>query len=182
MVIDAVTERLFGQPYDRDGRIAASGAVIDPVVSDLLRLPFFRRKPPKTSGREEFGREFAQQFVKRCGRASKADVVASATALTARSIADALRRFVLSRRGNFREFVVSGGGANNPTLLAMLANELRPLDLTIRASDEFGLPSPAKEAAAFALMAYETWSRRPSNIPSATGAKRPAILGKISYA
>jgi anhydro-N-acetylmuramic acid kinase len=182
MVIDGVTDRLFGQPYDRDGRIAASGGVLEPVVAEVLRLPFFRRKPPKTAGREEFGREFAQRFGKRCGRASKADVVATATALTARSIADALRRFVLPRRGSFREFVVSGGGANNPTLLAMLANELRPLHLTIRASDEFGLPSEAKEAAAFALMAYETWNRRPSNIPSATGAKRPAILGKISYA
>jgi anhydro-N-acetylmuramic acid kinase len=182
MVIDAVTDRLFGQPYDRDGRIAASGTLLDAVVSEVLRLPFFRRKPPKTAGREEFGREFAQRFVKLCGRTGKADVVATATALTARSIADALRRFVLPRRGKFREFVVSGGGANNPTLLAMLANELRPLHLTIRASDELGLPSEAKEAAAFALMAYETWNRRASNIPSATGAKRPAILGKISYA
>ena len=181
MVIDAVTDTLFGQPYDRDGRIAASGAILSLVISDLVRLPFFRRKPPKTAGREEFGREFAQRFVKRCGRASKADVVATATALTARSIAEAIRRFV-PRRGKFREFVVSGGGANNPTLLAMLANELRPLHLTIRASDEFGLPSEAKEAAAFALMAYETWNHRPSNLPSATGAKRPAILGKISYA
>jgi anhydro-N-acetylmuramic acid kinase len=182
MVIDAVTERLFGQPYDRGGRIAASGAVLERVVSEILRRPFFRRPPPKTAGREEFGREFAQQFIKSCGRASKADVVATATALTARSIADALRRFVLTRRGNYREFVVSGGGANNPTLLAMLANELRSLHLTIRASDEFGLPSAAKEAAAFALMAYETWNHRPSNLPSATGARRPAILGKISYA
>ena len=181
MVIDAVTDRLFGQPYDLDGRIAATGRVLDRVISDVLRLPFFRRKPPKTAGREEFGREFAQQFIKRCRRASKVDVVATATALTARSIADALSRFVLSDRGKFREFVVSGGGANNPTLLAMLANELRPLNLLIRASDEFGLPSEAKEAAAFALMAYETWNHRPSNIPSATGAKRPAILGKISY-
>jgi anhydro-N-acetylmuramic acid kinase len=182
MVIDAVTDKLFGQPYDRDGRIAATGRVLDQVVSDLLRQPFFHDKPPKTAGREEFGREFAQQFMKRCGRAGKADVVATATALTARSIADAVRRFVLKSSGKFREFVVSGGGANNPTLLAMLANELHPLNLIIRASDEFGLPSEAKEAAAFALIAYETWNHRPSNIPSATGAKRPAILGKISYA
>jgi anhydro-N-acetylmuramic acid kinase len=182
MLIDAVTDQFFGQPCDRDGRIAASGAALEPVISDLLRLPFFRRRPPKTAGREEFGREFAKHFVKRCGRASKPDVVATATALTTRSIAEAIRRYVLSGGGNFREIVVSGGGANNPTLLAMLANELRPLHLTIRASDEFGLPSEAKEAAAFALMAYETWNHRPSNIPSATGAKRPAILGKISYA
>ena len=182
MVIDAVTERLFGKPYDRDGRIAATGMVLDRVVSDALRLPFFRRNPPKTAGREEFGREFVQQFIKRCGRASKADVIATATALTARTIADALRRFVLPPRGGFRDFVVSGGGAKNPTLLAMLANELRRLRLTIRASGDFGLPSEAKEAAAFALMAYETWNHRPSNIPSATGAGRPMILGKISYA
>ena len=182
MVIDAVTDRLFGKPYDRDGRIAASGAVLEHVVSESLRLPFFRHKPPKTAGREEFGREFAQQFIRRCGRAKKADVVATATALTARSISDALRRFALKQRGRFGEFVVSGGGANNPTLLAMLANELGPLGLKTRSSDEFGLPSEAKEAAAFALMAFETWNRRPSNVPSATGARRPAILGKISYA
>jgi anhydro-N-acetylmuramic acid kinase len=181
MVIDAVTDRLFGKPYDHDGRIAASGAVLDDVVSESLRLPFFRRNPPKTAGREEFGREFAQQLIRRCGRAKKADVVATATALTARSIADALRRFVL-RRGRFSEFVVSGGGANNPTLLAMLANELKPLGLKMRSSDEFGLPSEAKEAAAFALMAFETWNRRASNVPSATGAQRQVILGKISYA
>ncbi len=182
MVIDAVTGRLFGKPFDRDGRIAASGTVIDDVLAHALRLPFFRRRPPKTAGREEFGREFAQRFIKQCGRANKADVVATATALTARSIADGLRRFALTRPGRFSEFVVSGGGANNPILLAMLANELRPLGLKIRASDEFGLPSEAKEAAAFALMAFETWNRRASNVPSATGAKRAAILGKISYA
>lgn len=182
MVIDAVTERLFGKPYDRDGRIAASGAVLEEVVSWAQRLRFFRRKPPKTAGREEFGREFAKQFIKRCGRANKADVVATATALTARSIAEALRRFVLKRPGRFTEFVVSGGGANNPTLLAMLANELTPLGLKVRLSDEFGLPSEAKEAAAFALMAFETWNQRPSNVPSATGARRAATLGKISYA
>ena len=112
----------------------------------------------------------------------KRDIVATATALTAKSIADALRRFVLRRTGAYRDFIVSGGGASNPTLMAMLANELKPLGLQIRSSDEFGLPSEAKEAAAFALLAYQTWNRQPSNVPSATGAKRPAILGKISYA
>ena len=181
MVIDAVTEKLFGKPYDRDGRIAASGAVLENVLNGVMRVPFFRRKPPKTAGREEFGREFVLQFLKSCGRTDKRNVVATATALTARSIAEALAHFVLKRRGNFAEYVVSGGGAKNPTLLAMLANELQPLGLKIRSSDEFGLPSEAKEAVAFALMAYETWNRRPSNVPSATGAKRPAVLGKISY-
>jgi anhydro-N-acetylmuramic acid kinase len=182
MVIDAVTERLFGERYDSGGRIAASGAVLEGVVAHLMHLPFFRRRPPKTAGREEFGREFVQEFMKYCGRANKHNVVATATALTVRSIADALRRFVITRHTSFSEFIVSGGGANNPTLLAMLANELRPLGLQIRSSDEFGVPSEAKEAMAFALLAYQTWHRQPSNIPSATGATRPAILGKTSHA
>src|SRR5712692_8323578 len=182
MVIDAVMDHLFGKPYDRDGCISASGTALEHVVNDVLRGPFFLRKPPKTAGREEFGREFVRQFMKCCGRAQKRDVVATATAATARSIADALRRFVVRGRKEFGEYVVSGGGANNPTLLAMLANELRPLGMKIRASDELGMPSEAKEAAAFALMAFETWNRRPSNVPSATGARRPAILGKVSYA
>ena len=181
MVIDAVTEHLFGKRYDRDGEIAGSGAALEDVIADVLRQPFFRRKPPKTAGREEFGREFTVDFVKKCGRAETRDIVATATALTVRSIADALQRFVL-RKTAYHEFTISGGGAKNPVLVAMLANELRGIGLHIRSSDEFGLPSEAKEAAAFALLAYETWNRRASNVPSATGAKRPAILGKISYA
>lgn len=182
MVIDAVTEHLFGKSFDRAGRIAAAGSVIPGVVEDILRQTFFRKKPPKTAGREEFGREFVRDFLHHCGRSAKADVVATATALTARSIKDAIRKFVVKPRASYGEMIVSGGGTNNPTLLAMLANELSPLGLSVRLSDEFGLPSAAKEAAAFALLAYETWNRRPSNIPSATGAKHPAILGKISYA
>ncbi|MGO9127477.1 MAG: anhydro-N-acetylmuramic acid kinase [Terriglobales bacterium] len=181
MVIDAMMQRFFRKPYDRNGRTAASGRVLDRVVTDILHEAFFLRKPPKTAGREEFGREFAENFVRRCGPAAAPDIVATATALTARSITDSLQRFVLSKRRACREFIVSGGGANNPTLMAMLANELRPLGLKIRSSGEFGLPSEAKEAAAFALLAYETWNRRPSNVQAATGAKRPAILGKISY-
>jgi anhydro-N-acetylmuramic acid kinase len=180
MVIDAVSELLFGKPYDRDGRIAASGKVIEDVVTGILREAFFRRRPPKTAGREEFGREFTQTFIRRCGRSAKEDIVATATALTARSIADAIHRFV-ARKEKYSDFIVSGGGAKNPTLLAMLTNELRPLRVNLRSSDEFGMPSEAKEAAAFALLAYETWNRRPSNVPSATGARRTAVLGKISF-
>lgn len=182
MVIDSVTERLFDKPYDRDGQIAASGSVLPTVLAGSLRHPFFRRKPPKTAGREEFGREFVREFIRHCGRAHPRDIVATATALTASSIATAIDRFVLNRRSNYGDFIVSGGGAHNPTLLAMLANQLRPLGLHLRSSDEFGLPAQAKEAVAFALLAYETWNHRPSNIPAATGARRPAILGKISYA
>ncbi len=177
MVMDGVTERLFGKQFDRDGRIAASGVVIETVVNELLRAPFFQKKPPKTAGREEFGADFVRKFLRLCGRANRNDVVATATALTARTIADSLRRFVLPR-GRFGELVVSGGGAKNPILLAMLATELWPLGLKLRVSDEFGLPVEAKEAVAFAVLAYETWHHRPSNVPSATGAKAASGVGK----
>jgi anhydro-N-acetylmuramic acid kinase len=182
MVIDAVTEDLFGKPYDQGGRIAGSGTAIEPVLASILQSRFFRRRPPKTAGREQFGREFVRHFLKQCGRSDKRDIVATATALTARSIADAVQRFVVRRNRRYDELVVSGGGMRNATLLAMLANELQPLGISIRSSDEFGIPSDAKEAVAFALLAYQSWNRQPSNIPSATGAERPAILGKISYA
>ena len=195
MVIDALTERFYGKAYDRDGRTAAKGTPLEPALKVILQQSFFRRKPPKTAGREEFGREFVADFLRRCGRARKEDVVATATALTARSIAQALKGFMLRARSTqhsavstqpnhqraFSDYVISGGGARNRALVNMLKAELAPLGLTLRPSDEFGLPSAAKEAVAFALLAYETWHRRPSNIPSATGARRPAILGKVSY-
>ena len=183
MVMDAVAEKLFGRPFDRGGKIAASGVVLDSMISKILRQDFFRAQPPKTAGREEFGREFLREFLQTCGRARKQDAVATATALTAKSIADAVRRFVIknSARGAYQEMIISGGGAKNPTLVAMLKKELAPLGVGLRFSDEFGLASEAKEAVAFAVLAYETWHRRPSNLPSATGAKRGAVLGKISY-
>jgi anhydro-N-acetylmuramic acid kinase len=181
-VMDAVTEKLFGKRYDRDGRIAASGQVLDPVVELSMRAAFFSQRPPKTAGREEFGSAYAKELIRLCGRTDKQNVVATATALTAQSIADAVKRFVLRGRGRYQEMVVSGGGANNPTLIAMLRNEIAPLGIALRFSDEFGVPTEAKEAVAFAILGYETWHRRPSNVPSATGAKRGAILGKVSYA
>jgi anhydro-N-acetylmuramic acid kinase len=183
MVIDAVTQRLYNRAFDDGGRIAGTGKVIEPLLTRLLANPFFRAKPPKTAGREEFGRDFVREFLGLCGRARKQDVVATATTLTARSIADAINRFVLRKsKGSFEELILSGGGAKNATLVAMLRESLAPSGVVLRFSDEFGLPSEAKEAIAFAVLAYETWHRRPSNIPSATGASRPAILGKISYA
>jgi anhydro-N-acetylmuramic acid kinase len=188
MVIDQLMEELYGKPYDRDGQVARQGNTLQPLLEELLRSHYFSSPPPKTAGREEFGRQYAQAFLRRRGRATKADLIATATALTAQSIARAIKRFVLPHghkrdrsRGSYRECIVSGGGSKNHTLMGMLAETTSRLGLKLRRSDEFGVPSQAKEAVAFALLAYQTWHRQPGNIPAATGAKSPAVLGKISY-
>lgn len=181
MVIDGVTQRLYKRPFDRDGRIAASGKILEPVVAHFLGAPFFSRKPPKTAGREEFGREFAADWLRRCRGRDKCDVVATATAFTARSIAASIGRFVLNKSQDFAEMIVAGGGTKNATLMRMLQSELSGFGLRLRTSDELGLPSQSKEAVAFALLAFQSWHHQPSNIPAATGATRPAILGKVSY-
>lgn len=191
MVIDAVTETLFGRTYDRDGRIAARGRVIAGVIEKILRQSFFRRPPPRTAGREQFGAAFVRDFIRHCravGTAKNADIVATATALTAASIADAIQRFVMGMPSRnekretrrFKEIILSGGGTKNRTLVRMISESVAPLGLKVILSDLLGLPSQAKEAVAFALLAYQTWNRRPGNLPSATGAQHPAILGKIS--
>jgi anhydro-N-acetylmuramic acid kinase len=185
MVMDAIAQQLFGQAYDRNGAIAARGRVLPAALNQALRGAFFQQKPPRTAGREQFGRDYVQTFIQWCRKAAqrsfrKEDIAATATALTAASIEDALRRFVLRRR-SFQEFIVSGGGVRNGTLMRMIEERLSPLGLKIKASDHFGIPSEAKEAIAFAVLAYQSWHRLPGNIPSATGAQRPAILGKISF-
>jgi anhydro-N-acetylmuramic acid kinase len=184
MVIDQLMQQLFGKRFDRGGKTAARGRVIEPVVSARLREPFFAARPPKSAGREQFGGDYAARFLEQCRKAtgSPEDTIASATALTARSVALGYSSFLFKKMRHAPvDFIVSGGGARNLTLMQMLRDQLEPLGCTVRASDELGLPAEAKEAAAFALLAYETWHRRPGNIPSATGAARPAILGEITY-
>lgn len=180
MVMDQLMQLLLHRSYDRNGDIARRGKVLQPVLKQALRNPFFRQKPPKTAGREEFGREYANRFLARCGKARKEDIIATATALTVASIAEALKKFVLGKN-KYRDYIISGGGADNRTLIAMLTAEVSNLGLKLSRIDNFGIPSQAKEALAFAVLAYQTWHRQPSNVPSATGASRSAVLGKISY-
>jgi len=180
MVIDRLMQMLFKKNYDAGGAIARKGSVLQSVLEQSLGAAYFKLKPPKTAGREEFGSEYARIFLRRCGRAAKADVIATATALTAASIAQALKSFVL-KKGSYRDWVVSGGGTKNIALMEMLRKEAESMGLFVRHSDDFGIPSQAKEAVAFALLAYQTFNGLPSNVPSATGAKRPAVLGKVSY-
>jgi anhydro-N-acetylmuramic acid kinase len=141
-------------------------------------------KPPRAAGREQFGREYATKFLDACNRAGgKAeDTLATATALTAESIARSFKRFALPKmKGRRVDYIVSGGGARNATLMAMLSELLQPLGCELAASADFGLPVDAKEAAAFALLAWQTWHHLPGNVPAATGATRPVILGQVTY-
>jgi anhydro-N-acetylmuramic acid kinase len=181
MVLDQLMQLLFHKPFDRNGEVAGRGRIIQPLLEEMLRAPYLGRRPPKTAGREEFGRAYTEAWLRRRGRARPTDLMATATAFTAQSIAHALKRFVLPG-GRYRDYIVSGGGSKNKTLMRMLATEVSQLGLRLRHSDDFGVPSQSKEAIAFALLAYQTWAIQPGNIPSATGASRPAVLGKISYA
>ncbi len=185
MVIDWLTQKLFNKPFDRNGALAARGNVIEPVLKDALRHPYFKLRPPKTAGREQFGRAYAAEFWNKCLKQSLGaqDALATATALTAETIARSYARDVEPRmKSRAVDFIISGGGARNRTLMKMLAARLEPRGCALRDSDAFGLPAEAKEAAAFALLAWCTWHRLPSNVPSATGAKRAAILGQVTYA
>jgi len=181
MVIDQLMEHLFSQPYDRSGAIGAAGFILQPVLKRMLRNPFFRLKPPKTAGREQFGREYIKEFMRHCPRgAKKEDIIATATALTASSIGLALKS-VVAAGGNYKDYIVAGGGAKNKTLVRMLTQEAAALGMKLSHSDDYGIPGQAKEAVAFALLAYQTWHRQPGNLPSATGADKAVVLGKISY-
>jgi anhydro-N-acetylmuramic acid kinase len=185
MVIDALAQQLFGKKFDRNGRFAARGTVLVPVLTEALDNPYFNQKPPRTAGREQFGREYAAEFLAGCKRngAKPEDALATATALTAETIARSYRKFVhRAMKSSGVDYIVSGGGARNATLMAMLAQRLGPLGCELAASEEFGLPAEAKEAAAFALLAWQTWHHLPGNLPRATGAARPAILGQVTYA
>jgi len=185
MVIDALAQSLYGRPFDRNGKFAAEGTVLAPVLAAQLRNPYFRLRPPRTAGREQFGRTYVADFLVECCRHSDRpeDALATATALTAETIALSYERFVLPRMGKRGvDYIVSGGGARNATLMAMMLQRLEPLGCELAASEEFGLPAEAKEAAAFALLAWQTWHRLPGNLPAATGAKRPVILGQVTYA
>jgi anhydro-N-acetylmuramic acid kinase len=186
-VIDAVVRSLEpSRPYDVDGTLAAAGTPIDSVVSELLDEPYFSSPPPKSTGRELFDARYVTRLIDRCRAVAPScttnDVVATATSLTARSIADAYRRFLPEP---VEEVLLSGGGARNPTLVAMIEREIaatRDAPLRVRQFDDVFFDGEAKEAVAFALLAHLHVSGRPGNVPRATGARGPRILGKLTPA
>ncbi len=233
MLIDALVANFTHnrQRYDKDARLAKQGSSIPALIDELMRDPYLKLAPPKSTGREYYGRIYVEELL-RLGRRHKAkpnDLIRAATIFTALSIVDALNRFVRPKT-KIHQLIISGGGAQNPLILAQLAATLsaspgnqvvgasfsasqprlagvdpvgaqhaapllgkastsrksrflrRSTQIEILPSRQLGVPENAKESFAFALLAYETFHRRPSNVPSATGARHPAILGKISYA
>jgi anhydro-N-acetylmuramic acid kinase len=182
MIMDALVRHFTrGRlAYDRDARLAARGRLLAGLLDELLRDPYLRRSPPKSAGREQYGEPYLRKFLAwgRSHRTKPEDLIRTATIFSALSIVDAMNRFVLPRVP-VKQLVVSGGGARNPLLCAQIAASLPGVELI--SSDEFGVPGDAKEAFCFALLAYETVHGRPANLPSATGAKRPAVLGKVCF-
>lgn len=172
MVIDQLMQRHAGRPFDRDGRTAAQGRPDRALLAALLRDPYYRQPPPKTAGREQYGADFVRRF-EDAGLPWR-DAVATATALTASTIAVGIRLAAPEAA----EVIVSGGGVHNRTLL----DQLRALlpGVAVVSSAEYGVDPDAKEAIAFAVLAYRTWRGKPGNVPSATGASRAVVLGKIS--
>ncbi len=190
MIIDAVVQRLHNRRFDKDGATAARGHVLTSVIDHFLQEKYFSTPPPKSCGREEFGASSVDKLLALCDNESprKQDAIATATALTAATLLDAYRRFCWPHLGQnaplarATDLFAAGGGANNTTLMRMLTDHLKPLGVKVSTTAATGLPVEAKEAAAFALLGWLTWHHLPGNIPSATGATHPAILGKVTFA
>src|SRR3954471_16918156 len=179
-VIDAVVRELDGSlPYDVDGRLAAAGAPIDSVVDELLGAPYFKAPPPKSTGRELFNAAYVASLISKSRAARKgattADIVATATALTARTIADAYKRFLPEP---IEEVLISGGGAKNPALAQMIEQQVD--GLAVRRFGDVFVDGEAKEAIAFALLAKLFLERKPGNVVAVTGARGPRVLGKLT--
>jgi len=179
-VIDAAVRSLVpGAAFDEGGALAARGSPVAEVVDELLAHPYFASPPPKSTGRELFDVAYVRRLIARARAlrptCTAEDVIATATALTARSIGDAYRRFMPEP---VAEVLLSGGGAKNPTLVRHIERELAPL--SVRPFSARFFDGDAKEAVAFALLAYLHVNGEPGNVPRATGARGPRILGKLT--
>jgi len=178
MAMDRAARRLTKgrRRYDRDGRMAARGVPDEALLSRMLRHPFLRRKPPKSTGREMFGDAFADAWIERALRRGRSpeDVLATLTAFTARSIVDAFRRHLPARAD---EVILCGGGAHNGAMVSLLKKALAPAAVLL--TDDFGIAADAKEAVSFAVLAHAAVKGIPNNVPGATGAAHSTILGKI---
>jgi anhydro-N-acetylmuramic acid kinase len=180
MIVDALAEHATRgrRRFDRDARMAIAGKTIPELLKKLMREPYLRKAPPKTAGREQFGQAYAEGLIGwgKKHRVRKEDLIRTATVFTSLSIAAGLKRFVLPQT-RAEELILSGGGAKNPMIVAELAMALPEMEISL--SSRFGVPEEAKEAFAFAVLAYEAFHGRTNNLPRATGAKRAVVMGKM---
>jgi anhydro-N-acetylmuramic acid kinase len=189
MLIDGAMQALYRQPFDTDGRIGASGKLIPALLEQLQRHPFLAQHPPKSTGREAWGAAFLTPLLKSVSHYPPEDCIATLTAFTAWSVIDAYARFVLPNVGSIDEIIPCGGGAYNPTLIGWMQHWLRTIPAFQHANhgtlphfsttEDYALPNMAKEAVAFALLAWARWFGLPNNIPSCTGANQYVSMGHI---
>lgn len=177
MMIDEVTKLLKDLPYDKNGEIASKGKVIEPIISYLMNHEYISKVPPKTTGREMFGEQFSKEIVNRFKEYKSEDIIATVTYFTAKTIAYNYRKFIFPKV-KIDEVIIGGGGSYNSTLVKMIKDELKECKVMIQ--EELGYSSDAKEAIAFALLAYSTLRGIPSNVIGATGARENVLLGNIT--
>lgn len=180
MIIDAFCEACFNKPFDSHGEIAAQGQLYAPMLDAMLTHPYFNELPPKSTGRELFGKSYALQLLEQWQDYALAeDMITTATHFTAITIVNAYEQFVLPQIP-VKEVVVGGGGVYNITLMQLLQERFSPLGITLKTHEDYGIHSKYKEAIAFALLGYAFTQNIPGNIPSCTGARYPAILGCLT--
>ena len=176
MLVDQIVKRFYGREYDKDGEIAASGKVQKDMLDQLMKDRYVNSIPPKSTGRERYGQTYIEDVVRSFGAYEKEDIVTTVTEFTAKSVYENYEQF-LRKRGRLDELFVSGGGAHNKHMLTSLQRYFAPAKVEI--AESLGISSDAKEAICFAVLANETISGNPANIPQVTGASRQTILGKI---
>lgn len=177
IMIDYCCQKFFGMPYDKDGEIASKGKISENWLNCLLQDEYYFMHPPKTTGREYFSPAYIENALKLAPKEPE-DIIATLTALTAKSIADAYNRYIYPNIG-IKEVVVGGGGAYNPTLMKFLRIYL-PKHIELKTHEDYGISSNFKEVMAFALLGYCTFYGIPNNLPSCTGAKKRVVLGKMA--
>ncbi len=178
MMIDEAMLQLYNLPYDSQGEIASVGTINEVMLEELMSHPYMDQDIPKTTGREMFGQSFTLDLLKRYTTLSKEDIIATITMFTAKSIAKNYKQFLLPTYP-IQKVIVGGGGAYNKTLMKFIQEELP--NIKVMTQEDLGFSSAAKEAIAFVVMGNETLHRNPSNVPSATGAKEPVILGNLTF-
>ena len=178
MMIDEAVRTFYGKKYDTDGYYARQGNLISSLAAELKEHPYFKWEIPKTTGREMFGEHFTKSILEKYHSCEPNDLIHTFTWFTAYSIAYHYKKYLISEYG-LKKCIIGGGGAYNSYLLELIRNEIP--EVTVMTQEEHGFSSEAKEALAFVILGNQTYHRSPSNVPSATGAKKSVILGQITY-